>query len=110
MRTEGEEHNRSAQLEDNCIMCLQERADISDRNDSKVTAPAQKRFTANRKTVNDSKVQRSKSDAQDKAVVGDIQDLKSKHNIISSKLIKRSMSFNRIFSSSMLNRSKEYRL
>lgn len=100
----------SAQLEDNCIMCLQERADISDRNDSKVTAPGQKRFTANRKTVNDSKVQRSKSDAQDKAVVGDIQDLKSKHNIISSKLIKRSMSFNRIFSSSMLNRSKEYRL
>ena len=53
-------------------------------------------------------VQRSKSDAQDKLdFISDRQSVRTK---FSSKIIKRSMSFNRIFSNSMLGRSKEYKL
>ena len=100
--------------EDNCIMCLKERAEISEKNDSKLSRCSEQRYSANKKMVIDSKVQRSKSDAQDKALEEDlsiyIQGLKSKNDTISSKLIKRSKSFNRIFSYSMLNRSKQYRL
>ena len=100
--------------EDNCIMCLQERAEISEKNDSKLSTCSEQRYSANKKMVIDSKLQRSKSDARDKSLEEDlsisIQGLKSKNSTISSKLIKRSKSFNRIFSYSMLNRSKEYRL
>ena len=101
--------------EDGCIMCLKERAEISEKNDPKLSRCSEQRYSANKKMLIDSKVQRSKSDAQDKALEeGDlsiyIQGLKSKNSTISSKLIKRSKSFNRIFSYSMLNRSKEYRL
>jgi len=100
--------------EDSCIMCLQERAEISEKNDSKLSTCSEQRYSANKKMVIDSKLQRSKSDARDKSLEEDlsisIQGLKSKNSTISSKLIKRSKSFNRIFSYSMLNRSKEYRL
>ena len=100
--------------EDSCIMCLQERAEISEKNDSKLSTCSEQRYSANKKMVIDSKLQRSKSDARDKSLEEDlsisIQGLKSKNDTISSKLIKRSKSFNRIFSYSMLNRSKEYRL
>ena len=103
------------QQKDDCIMCLKERAEISEKNDSKLSTCSEQRYSANKKMVIDSKVQRSKSDAQDKASEEEdlsnyIQGLKSKNSTISSKLIKRSKSFNRIFSYSMLNRSKEYRL
>merc|ERR1712183_387865 len=87
--------------EDNCIMCLKERAEISEKNDSNLSRCSEQRYSANKKMVIDSKVQRSKSDAQDKALEEDlsiyIQGLKSKNSTISSKLIKRSKSFNRIF-------------
>ena len=101
--------------EDSCIMCLQERAEISEKNDWKLSGCSEPRYSANKGMLIDSKVQRSKSDAQDKASEGEdlsiyIQGLKSKNSTISSKLIKRSKSFNRIFSYSMLNRSKQYRL
>ena len=101
--------------EDNCIMCLQERAEISEKNDWKLSGCSEPRYSANKGMLIDSKVQRSKSDAQDKASEEEdlsiyIQGLKSKNSTISSKLIKRSKSFNRIFSYSMLNRSKQYRL
>merc|ERR1711997_728349 len=103
-----------AEQEDNCIMCLKERAEISEKDDSKLWRCSEQRYSASKKMLIDSKVQRSKSDAQDKALEEDlsiyIQGLKSKNSTISSKLIKRSKSFNRIFSYSMLNRSKEYRL
>merc|ERR1739844_138873 len=100
--------------EEGCIMCLKERAEISEKKDSKLWRCSEQRYSANKKMAIDSKLQRSKSDAQDKALEEDlsisIQGLKSKNDTISSKLIKRSKSFNRIFSYSMLNRSKEYRL
>ena len=100
--------------EEGCIMCLKERAEISEKKDSKLWKYSEQRYSANKKMAIDSKLQRSKSDAQDKALEEDlsisIQGLKSKNDTISSKLIKRSKSFNRIFSYSMLNRSKEYRL
>lgn len=111
-----EKKSKETEKEDNCIMCLKERKEISDRNDSRLTAASsqlQQRNSVNKKMVNDTRIQRSKSDAQDKAIDDlstDFQGLKSKNSSISSKLIKRSMSFNRIFSYSMLNRSKEYRL
>ena len=84
--------------EDNCVMCVMEREDIRQRLASRPEAHA--------KLSAVSKVQRSKSDAQDK----DIEGVKSKNSSLSSRLIKRSMSFNRIFSSSVLSRSKQYRL
>ena len=89
---------RVEEEEDNCVMCVMEREDIRQRLASRPEAHA--------KLSAVSKVQRSKSDAQDK----DIEGVKSKNSSLSSRLIKRSMSFNRIFSSSVLSRSKQYRL
>ena len=142
---------------DDCIMCIQEKSEISVRadpvkastNESSVFTstdqseaekqPGRSSFittrkagrigaseqrTANKRIVSDcldnrldarldARVQRSKSDAQNKVTNEDFvsdTNVKVKHNRIGSKIIKRSMSFNRIFNYSMLSRSKEYRL
>ena len=85
-------------------MCLQERELGGNRN---VNA----RTESVRKTSSENKVDRSKSDAQDKVrkEKGEGDLVKNKSGS-SSKFIKRSRSFSRIFNYSMLNRSKEYRL
>ena len=113
-RVLAEKESKEEQQQDNCILCLKEKAEISDNNEWKVLATSDLRYSPNKKMTIDSSLQRSKSDARDNALEEDlssyIHGLKSKNSSISSKLIKRSKSFNRIFSYSMLNRSKEYRL
>ena len=90
-----------AEQEENCVMCIKEREEMRERLGSRQD---------HTQLSADSKVQRSKSDAQEKGFEKDIEGVRSKNSSLSSKIIKRSMSFNRIFSSSVLNRSKQYRL
>ena len=105
---------------ENCVMCIRERSE-SLRPRMKTSSSEQRlgnKRLASGCQPNDSelnRIQRSKSDAGDH--LGASIDLgpvmrsnRNTANTISSKLIKRSMSFNRIFNSSMLSRSKEYRL
>ncbi len=101
---------------ENCIMCIRERTE-SLRSGMK-TSSSEQRLGNKRPAsgcqpsvteLNINRLQRSKSDAGDHLDPGPIMRT-NKPNTISSKLIKRSMSFNRIFNSSMLSRSKEYRL
>jgi len=90
--------------EDNCVMCLQEKELI------RGTRGGRTRASCREESVNaDIKVDRSKSDAQDK-VRKEKEEADTVKNKSSSKFIKRSRSFSRIFNYSMLNRSKEYRL
>ena len=87
-------------------MCLQEKELI------RGTRGGRTRASCREESVNaDIKVDRSKSDAQDKVrkEKEEADTLKNKSSS-SSKFIKRSRSFSRIFNYSMLNRSKEYRL
>ena len=99
---------------ENCIMCIRERSE-SLRPRMKTSSSEQR--LSNKRPASGcqpsvtelSRIQRSKSDAGDHLDPGPIMRT-NKPNTISSKLIKRSMSFNRIFNSSMLSRSKEYRL
>ena len=109
---EGEEEK------ENCIMCIRERSE-SLRPRMKTSSSEQR--LGNKRPASScqpsvtelSRIQRSKSDAGDLGVsnLGPVMRTnKNSANTISSKLIKRSMSFNRIFNSSMLSRSKEYRL
>ena len=99
---------------ENCIMCIRERTE-SLRPGMKTSSSEQR--LGNKRPASGSqpsvtelnRLQRSKSDAGDHTDPGPIMRT-NKPNTISSKLIKRSMSFNRIFNSSMLSRSKEYRL
>ena len=103
---------------ENCIMCIRERSE-SLRPRMKASSSEQrlghKRPASGcQPSVTElNRIQRSKSDAGCDlgAAPGPVRRT-SRHtaNTISSKLIKRSMSFNRIFNSSMLSRSKEYRL
>jgi len=91
--------------EENCVMCLQERELISSTRGGRTRASCREEsFSA------DIKVDRSKSDAQDnpRKEKEEVDQVKNKSS--SSKFIKRSRSFSRIFNYSMLNRSKEYRL
>jgi len=153
----SERKSTDASSNDNCIMCIKEKSEMSVRgdrvkastNESSVFTstdqseaekqPGRSSFittrkagrigaseqrTANKRIVSDcldnrldarldARVQRSKSDAQNKVTNEDFvsdTNVKVKHNSIGSKIIKRSMSFNRIFNYSMLSRSKEYRL
>ena len=103
---------------ENCIMCIRERSE-SLRPRMKTSSSEQR--LGNKRPASScqpsvtelSRIQRSKSDAGDLGVsnLGPVMRTnKNSANTISSKLIKRSMSFNRIFNSSMLSRSKEYRL
>ena len=103
---------------DNCVMCVRERREDVRKASIKLRTPAEQRL-ANKSLVTvvadnqpSRTVQRSKSDAQDKLANEDIiiSDNVRAKNSFSSKIIKRSMSFNRIFHNSMLSRSKEYRL
>ena len=90
--------------EDNCVMCLQEKELI------RGTRGGRTRASCREESVNaDIRVDRSKSDAQDK-VRKEKEEADTVKNKSSSKFIKRSRSFSRIFNYSMLNRSKEYRL
>jgi len=111
---EGEEEK------ENCIMCIRERSE-SLRPRMKTSSSEQRlgnKRPASGCQPTDSelnRIQRSKSDAGDHlGASGDLGPVRRTNrntaNTISSKLIKRSMSFNRIFNSSMLSRSKEYRL
>jgi len=85
-------------------MCLQEKELI------RGTRGGRTRASCREESVNaDIKVDRSKSDAQDK-VRKEKEEADTVKNKSSSKFIKRSRSFSRIFNYSMLNRSKEYRL
>ena len=107
---------------ENCVMCIRERSEsLRPRMKTKTSSSEQRlgnKRPASGCQPNDSelnRIQRSKSDAGDH--LGASIDLgpvmrsnRNAANTISSKLIKRSMSFNRIFNSSMLSRSKEYRL
>ena len=113
--------NKGEELKENCIMCINEKTEISERNYNQFQQrPSSRQRTANKRFVgdgrsSDGKVQRSKSDAQDKVHNEDFKSdndarFNKSSNSISSKIIKRSMSFNRIFNYSMLSRSKEYRL
>lgn len=112
---EGEEEK------ENCIMCIRERSE-SLRPRMKTSSSEQRlgnKRPASGCQPSDSelnRIQRSKSDAGDhlgaSCDLGPVMRRTNRNtaNTISSKLIKRSMSFNRIFNSSMLSRSKEYRL
>ena len=85
-------------------MCLQEKELI------RGTRGGRTRASCREESVNaDIRVDRSKSDAQDK-VRKEKEEADTVKNKSSSKFIKRSRSFSRIFNYSMLNRSKEYRL
>jgi len=91
--------------EDNCVMCLQEKELI------RGTRGGRTRASCREESVNaDIRVDRSKSDAQDKVRKEKEEADTLKNKSSSSKFIKRSRSFSRIFNYSMLNRSKEYRL
>ena len=104
---------------ENCIMCIRERSE-SLRPRMKTSSSEQR--LGNKRPASGcqpsvtelSRIQRSKSDAGAHLGMSDLgpgmRTNKNTANTISSKLIKRSMSFNRIFNSSMLSRSKEYRL
>ena len=100
---------------DNCIMCIQERRSEPEH---KRGLARQQRCSREQRTVRrsfldtrDNKLQRSQSDAQDSLTTAHHHsDNNTVRNKLSSKIIKRSMSFNRIFNNSMLGRSKEYRL
>lgn len=109
--------------EENCIMCIRERSESLGPR-MKTSSVSEQRLANKRpvsgcqRSVTDlNRIQRSKSDAQDKhggdhlgvSQPGAVRNNRNT-NSISSKLIKRSMSFNRIFNSSMLSKSKEYRL
>ena len=109
--------------EENCIMCIRERSESLGPR-MKSSSVSEQRLANKRpvsgcqRSVTDlNRIQRSKSDAQDKhggdhlgvSQPGAVRNNRNT-NSISSKLIKRSMSFNRIFNSSMLSKSKEYRL
>jgi len=96
--------------EDNCVMCIKER-EIDGRRSVKTRAASREESVHRTPIIPENKVDRSKSDAQEKIrnEKEEPDTVKSKTNS-SSKFIKRSRSFSRIFSYSMLNRSKEYRL
>eukprot|EP00092_Neocalanus_flemingeri_P005556 GFUD01005987.1.p1 GENE.GFUD01005987.1~~GFUD01005987.1.p1 ORF type:complete len:168 (-),score=33.71 GFUD01005987.1:380-883(-) len=102
--------NYEHQEEENCVMCLQEKETEGKKSSKTQTASIEQRIH-NKENGVDNKVHRSKSDAQDKILNEKEvhENVKIKTNS-SSKFIKRSRSFHRIFSYSMLNRSKEYRL
>ena len=86
-------------------MCLQEKELI------RGTRGGRTRASCREESVNaDIRVDRSKSDAQDKVRKEKEEADPVKNKNSSSKFIKRSRSFSRIFNYSMLNRSKEYRL
>lgn len=97
--------------EDNCVICLQER-ELNGKRSEKTRASYREESLEKSEVVNaDIKVDRSKSDAQDKVrKEKEVADPVKNKSSSSSKFIKRSRSFSRIFSYSMLNRSKEYRL
>ena len=97
------------------IMCIQEQRLEPEH---KRGLARQQRCSREQRTVRrsfldtrDNKLQRSQSDAQDSLTSAHHHsDNNTVRNKLSSKIIKRSMSFNRIFNNSMLGRSKEYRL
>ena len=123
-RKNSRDVNEEEEPKENCIMCIKEKTEMSEMNYNNQfqQRPSSRQRTANKRfdgdgrssSSSDGKVQRSKSDAQDKVHNEDFKsdnDARLKNsNSISSKIIKRSMSFNRIFNYSMLSRSKEYRL
>jgi len=96
--------------EDNCVMCLKEK-ELEGKKSVKTRAASIEQRIHNLEPGADNKVHRSKSDAQEKMLnEKEIVDSVKTKSSSSSKFIKRSRSFSRIFSYSMLNRSKEYRL
>eukprot|EP00090_Calanus_glacialis_P013982 TRINITY_DN22614_c0_g1_i2.p1 TRINITY_DN22614_c0_g1~~TRINITY_DN22614_c0_g1_i2.p1 ORF type:complete len:826 (+),score=189.98 TRINITY_DN22614_c0_g1_i2:94-2571(+) len=96
--------------EDNCVMCLKEK-EMEGKQSVKTRAASIEQRIHNLEPGADNKVHRSKSDAQEKMLnEKEIVDSVKSKSSTSSKFIKRSRSFSRIFSYSMLNRSKEYRL
>ena len=115
VETHSKEDLHSPDSSDNCIMCIQERRSEPEH---KRGLARQQRCSREQRTVRrsfldarDNKLQRSQSDAQDSLTSAHHHsDNNTVRNKLSSKIIKRSMSFNRIFNNSMLGRSKEYRL
>ena len=87
------------QEEEDCVMCVREK---------KLEQPGP-RVPARASRSRAQPVHRSKSDAAD-CLVPPSDGGRRGGSGLGAKIIKRSMSFNRIFNSSMLSRSKEYRL
>ena len=86
--------------EEDCVMCAQEK---------KLEQPGP-RVPVRASRSRAQPVHRSKSSAADCLVAPSDGGRRGGGGGLGAKIIKRSMSFNRIFNSSMLSRSKEYRL
>ena len=91
--------SRLQEEEEDCVMCVREK---------KLEQPGP-RVPARASRSRAQPVHRSKSDAAD-CLAPPSDGGRRGGSGLGAKIIKRSMSFNRIFNSSMLSRSKEYRL
>ena len=91
--------SRLQEEEEDCVMCVREK---------KLEQPGP-RVPARVSRSRAQPVHRSKSDAAD-CLAPPSDGGRRGGSGLGAKIIKRSMSFNRIFNSSMLSRSKEYRL
>ena len=91
--------SRLQEEEEDCVMCAQEK---------KLEQPGP-RVPVRASRSRAQPVHRSKSSAAD-CLVAPSDGGRRGSSGLGAKIIKRSMSFNRIFNSSMLSRSKEYRL
>jgi len=100
--------NYDQQEQENCVMCLHEK-EMEGKKCSKTRTTSIEQRIHNKENGLDNSLHRSKSDAQEK-ILNEKEVNENVKTKSSSKFIKRSRSFHRIFSYSMLNRSKEYRL